>query len=81
MKFINKDELPLVIEPKDPSMTKEDIMARYLDRDIATLVSGVQGQISIKFNSTDYQISTYRHDMAPFWYNRLFRFGQIVKAE
>ncbi|WP_342454494.1 DNA internalization-related competence protein ComEC/Rec2 [Shewanella holmiensis] len=60
---------------------KEDIMARYLDRDIATLVSGEQGQISIKFNSTDYHVSSYRHDMAPFWYNRLFRFGQIVKAE
>jgi len=60
---------------------KQDVISRYLDRDITTLVSGEQGQISIKFTATDYQISTYRHDMAPFWYNRLFRFGQIVKAE
>ena len=60
---------------------KQDVISRYLDREIATLVSGEQGQISINFTSTGYQVSSYRHDLAPFWYNRLFRFGQIVKAE
>lgn len=60
---------------------KSDVMSRYQQRGINTLVSGEQGQISIKFQHTGYQISTYRNDLAPFWYNRLFRFGQIVKQE
>ena len=60
---------------------KLEVMARYQQRGIKTLISGEQGQISIKFQHSDYKISTYRNDLAPFWYNRLFRFGQIVKAE
>ncbi|UJF20853.1 DNA internalization-related competence protein ComEC/Rec2 [Shewanella sp. OMA3-2] len=60
---------------------KLDVMARYQQRGINTLVSGDQGQISIKFQHTGYQVNTYRNDLAPFWYNRLFRFGQIVKPE
>ncbi|UCX04611.1 DNA internalization-related competence protein ComEC/Rec2 [Shewanella glacialimarina] len=60
---------------------KSEVMARYQQRDINTLITGEQGQISIKFQHAGYKASTYRNDLAPFWYNRLFRFGQIVKAE
>nr|WP_283104676.1 DNA internalization-related competence protein ComEC/Rec2 [Shewanella olleyana] len=60
---------------------KDDVVNRYKIRGIESLVSGKSGQISIDFNPSNYVIRQYRTDIAPFWYNKLFRFGEKVKAE
>lgn len=60
---------------------KEEIVERYQKRNISTLTSGELGQISILFNRKDVEIRTYRSDFAPFWYNQVFRFGQIKNPE
>ncbi|WP_338091741.1 DNA internalization-related competence protein ComEC/Rec2 [Shewanella litoralis] len=60
---------------------KNDVMARYQDRGISTLHTGHQGQISLSFTEKGYKIATYRQQLAPFWYNQLFKFGESLKAE
>ncbi|MCC4832408.1 DNA internalization-related competence protein ComEC/Rec2 [Shewanella sp. 10N.7] len=60
---------------------KKDVVERYKTRGVETLISGNSGQITIDFNSSSYAIRQYRSDIAPFWYNKLFRFGEKVKAE
>ncbi len=58
-----------------------EVVLRYHERDIFTLTSGEQGQISILFNQETMKFRTYRSDFAPFWYNQVFRFGQIKNPE
>ncbi|MEH6462370.1 MAG: DNA internalization-related competence protein ComEC/Rec2 [Shewanella psychromarinicola] len=60
---------------------KLDVLTRYQQRDCKILQTGHVGQISINFTHNDYYVTTYRQKMAPFWYNRLFRFGESLKAE
>ncbi|WP_338055591.1 ComEC/Rec2 family competence protein [Shewanella gaetbuli] len=60
---------------------KKQVLDRYQAKGITCLTTGELGQLSIKFNQDGYHVSSYRRDLAPFWYNRLFRFGEIVKAE
>jgi len=60
---------------------KADVLARYQQHGCQLLQTGHVGQISINFTADDYKIATYRQQMAPFWYNRLFRFGELLKAE
>nr|WP_280954623.1 ComEC/Rec2 family competence protein [Shewanella sp. WXL01] len=60
---------------------KEDVMQRYQSIGAKTFVTGELGQISFNFNQGGYQVSSYRQQMSPFWYNRLFKFGEKVKAE
>ncbi|WP_244212591.1 DNA internalization-related competence protein ComEC/Rec2 [Shewanella livingstonensis] len=60
---------------------KADVVARYLQRGSKILQTGHEGQISISFTHEGYKVVTYRHQIAPFWYNRLFRFGESLKAE
>ena len=60
---------------------KADVIERYQQHDIAILKTGHVGQISISFSTTGYKIATYRQDIAPFWYNHLFKFGESLKAE
>ncbi|UAL41491.1 DNA internalization-related competence protein ComEC/Rec2 [Shewanella inventionis] len=60
---------------------KADVMARYHQRNVLTLQTGYVGQISLTFTERGYKIATYRQDLAPFWYNQLFKFGETTKAE
>lgn len=60
---------------------KKAVIERYQNRDVSTLTSGEQGQVSILFNQETMKIRTYRSDFAPFWYNQVFRFGQIKNPE
>ncbi|MBR9727024.1 DUF4131 domain-containing protein [Shewanella intestini] len=60
---------------------KQSVLNRYHQRHIQTYVTGTVGQISVDFNRFGYNISTYRGQLSPFWYNRLFKFGEKVKAE
>ncbi len=57
---------------------KPDIVQRY--QGIPWLVSGERGQISLTFDQSGMQVSTYRQDLAPFWYNRLFGFGTLAQS-
>jgi competence protein ComEC len=60
---------------------KPEVVARYQQQGCKILQTGHVGQISITFDQGEYKIATYRQQMAPFWYNRLFRFGESLKAE
>ncbi|MFT5704260.1 MAG: competence protein ComEC [Shewanella sp.] len=54
---------------------KPDVLNRYIDHGSEYLISGREGQISVIFNRGERDVRTYRNDLAPFWYNRLFEFG------
>ncbi|WP_237524181.1 DNA internalization-related competence protein ComEC/Rec2 [Shewanella sp. KX20019] len=60
---------------------KKDIMRRYHDLGIATLVSGELGQVSVVFQPETINFYTYRSDFAPFWYNQVLRFGEMKNPE
>jgi competence protein ComEC len=57
------------------------VLTRYHDQGIQALTTGSLGQISLIFTQQGYEISPYRTEVAPFWYNDLFRFGSIKKPE
>ncbi|MBB1439534.1 DNA internalization-related competence protein ComEC/Rec2, partial [Shewanella sp. SG41-4] len=60
---------------------KPDIVARYQQQGSKIIQTGHVGQISINFTDKDYKVTSYRQQIAPFWYNSLFRFGESLKAE
>ena len=60
---------------------KEDVVERYQARQIRHLTTGMEGQISVTFEHGTFEVKTYRRDFAPFWYNRLFRFGDLINPE
>ncbi|ABI39494.1 DNA internalization-related competence protein ComEC/Rec2 [Shewanella sp. MR-4] len=60
---------------------KPDVVARYQARQISYLTTGLEGQISVNFTNGRLEVKTYRRDLAPFWYNRLFRFGDLINPE
>jgi len=60
---------------------KIDVVERYQLKGSEVLTSGTLGQISVHFKHKQRQIKSYRTDLAPFWYNRLFRFGELADPE
>ncbi|WP_345854500.1 DNA internalization-related competence protein ComEC/Rec2 [Shewanella algae] len=60
---------------------KEEIRLRYHAFGAQALISGELGQVSIHFDSQGYTVHSYREDLAPFWYNRLFGFGMAGNPE
>ncbi|MEL4390917.1 DNA internalization-related competence protein ComEC/Rec2 [Shewanella xiamenensis] len=60
---------------------KADVVARYQALQINHLTTGIEGQISVTFEQGRLDVKTYRQDLAPFWYNRLFRFGDLINPE
>lgn len=60
---------------------KPDVVARYQARNIEYFTTGREGQISVSFAAGRLEVKTYRRDLAPFWYNRLFRFGDLINPE
>lgn len=63
------------------SFPKPVVVDRYQARNIPHLTTGIEGQISVIFRHDDREVKTYRRDLAPFWYNRLFRFGDLINPE
>lgn len=60
---------------------KPVVVDRYQARNIPHLTTGIEGQISVIFRHDSREVKTYRRDLAPFWYNRLFRFGDLINPE
>jgi len=60
---------------------KDDVVERYQARRIRHLTTGMEGQISVTFEHGTLEVKNYRRDFAPFWYNRLFRFGDLINPE
>ncbi|PIW61173.1 DNA internalization-related competence protein ComEC/Rec2 [Shewanella sp. CG12_big_fil_rev_8_21_14_0_65_47_15] len=60
---------------------KPAVIERYQRRNIMYLTTGEEGQISVIFQQNEQFVKTYRRDLAPFWYNRLFRFGDLINPE
>lgn len=60
---------------------KSTVVERYQQREIMDLTTGLEGQISVVFQQSEREINTYRGDLAPFWYNSLFRFGDLINPE
>lgn len=60
---------------------KSTVVERYQQREIMGLTTGIEGQISVIFQQSELEVKTYRGDLAPFWYNSLFRFGDLINPE
>ncbi|WP_108946782.1 DNA internalization-related competence protein ComEC/Rec2 [Shewanella halifaxensis] len=60
---------------------REEVVERYRQREIEMVTTGIDGQVSVLFNQRTMKLNTYRTDFAPFWYNRVFRFGQMQNPE
>jgi competence protein ComEC len=83
--FIEKVAPELVLFPAGLNnrygFPKADVVARYQALQINHLTTGIEGQISVTFEQGRLDVKTYRQDLAPFWYNRLFRFGDLINPE
>lgn len=83
--FINRVSPQLVLFPAGFNnrygFPKKEVVERYLSTGARVLVTGNEGQISVVFHHGEPSVSTYRGDLAPFWYNSLFRFGEINNTE
>nr|WP_041419936.1 DNA internalization-related competence protein ComEC/Rec2 [Shewanella violacea] len=83
--FINRVSPQLVLFPAGFNnrygFPKQDVVERYQFMGAQVLVTGNEGQVSVLFRHGERRISTYRADLAPFWYNSLFRFGEISNTE
>ncbi|MFQ6371426.1 DNA internalization-related competence protein ComEC/Rec2 [Shewanella sp. YIC-542] len=60
---------------------KEEVRQRYQAVHARQLVSGEQGQISFMLDDRGIRVRTYRQQLAPYWYNRLFGFGYTRNPE
>ena len=60
---------------------KSTVVERYQQREIMGLTTGIEGQVSVIFQQSEREVKTYRGDLAPFWYNSLFRFGDLINPE
>ncbi|RTR39463.1 DNA internalization-related competence protein ComEC/Rec2 [Shewanella canadensis] len=60
---------------------KQDVVNRYKVSGSEMLISGKEGQVSVIFKPGEREIKSYRSDLAPFWYNGLFRFGELADPE
>ncbi|WP_299001930.1 DNA internalization-related competence protein ComEC/Rec2 [uncultured Shewanella sp.] len=60
---------------------KPEVVSRYMNMGSQVANTGEMGQISVFFDQNSWWWVTYRQDLAPFWYNRLFGFGEVDKAE
>ncbi|MCL1075149.1 DNA internalization-related competence protein ComEC/Rec2 [Shewanella dokdonensis] len=58
-----------------------EVRARYQLVNATQLVSGEQGQISFTLDARGITVASYRQQIAPYWYNRLFGFGNAVNPE
>lgn len=83
--FINRVSPQLVLFPAGFNnrygFPKKEVVERYLSTGARVLVTGNEGQISVIFHHGEPSVSTYRGDLAPFWYNSLFRFGENNNTE
>ncbi|WP_445946433.1 DNA internalization-related competence protein ComEC/Rec2 [Shewanella sp.] len=60
---------------------KARVLNRYHKLGIDTYITGELGQISLSFRRDGIDIRGYRTQLAPFWYNQVFRFGSSQKPE
>ena len=83
--FINKVSPSLVLIPAGFNnrygLPKHDVVERYIASGAEVITTGKEGQVSIVFRHDKRLITTYRSDLAPFWYNSLFRFGELKNTE
>jgi competence protein ComEC len=60
---------------------KPQVLTRYQSQGIKGYSTGEFGQISVDFSASAIRIRAYRTELAPFWYNQVFRFGSSQKPE
>lgn len=60
---------------------KKAVLERYHQLGISVLTTGEQGQLSVTFEPESIEYDTYRSNIAPFWYNQIFRFGPSANPE
>ncbi len=56
---------------------KTEIVERYLMAADNILVSGNEGQLTLIFEENRIRVQGYRTDIAPYWYNQLFKFAEF----
>ncbi|MDF0534279.1 DNA internalization-related competence protein ComEC/Rec2 [Shewanella sp. A32] len=60
---------------------KPEVQARYRKLNSYQLVTGEQGQLSFVINDQGIEVYPYRKRIFPYWYNRLFGFGNTGNPE
>ncbi|RYV01822.1 DNA internalization-related competence protein ComEC/Rec2 [Shewanella sp. OPT22] len=56
---------------------KSEVVKRYKLFSDKIYVSGNSGQVTLTFNASGLEIKQYRTDIAPYWYNQLFKFAEF----
>ncbi|MDX1282022.1 DNA internalization-related competence protein ComEC/Rec2 [Shewanella colwelliana] len=60
---------------------KNAVIKRYDHIDASQYSVGTNGQISLFFEQDGIKVVSYRRDIAPFWYNQVFEFGEFANTE
>ncbi len=56
---------------------KSAVVERYHEINAEQYMVGRNGQLSVNFEQNGIEINSFRHDISPFWYNRVFQFGLL----
>ncbi len=79
--FVNAVQPELVLIPAGYNnhwgFPKSEVVNRYKKFTKDIIVSGNSGQVTLVFNSNNIEINRYRTDIAPYWYNQLFKFAEF----
>lgn len=60
---------------------KPEVISRYENAGIIQYSVDVNGQLSVNFEQDEVKVTSFRYDISPFWYNRVFEFGVFDNTE
>ncbi|QYJ83978.1 DNA internalization-related competence protein ComEC/Rec2 [Shewanella aegiceratis] len=60
---------------------KAEVVRRFRDQKALQYSTGDNGQLSLKLDDQGITVLGYRRDLAPFWYNQRFEFGEFGNPE
>lgn len=60
---------------------KSEVISRYDSAGIVQYSVGHNGQLSVSFEQDGVKVNSFRYDISPFWYNRVFEFGVFDNTE
>ncbi|QYJ87561.1 DNA internalization-related competence protein ComEC/Rec2 [Shewanella mesophila] len=60
---------------------KSEVVSRYENAGVTQYSLDVNGQLSVIFEQDGVKVNSFRYDISPFWYNRVFEFGVFGNTE
>ena len=60
---------------------KAEVVRRFNETKARQYSTGDNGQLSLTLDEEGVLVSGYRRDLAPFWYNQRFEFGEFGNPE